>query len=110
MPFNQHINDERSVHSQPTKASYNQDPKMEKSKSFPQSSSEFGFEDRTDQYTFNGPSWKAQAFGPSSDPEVKRKKRIAGYNMFTTEGKVKASVRESLKWIKTKINGLRYSL
>ncbi|KAL0347446.1 UNVERIFIED_CONTAM: hypothetical protein Scaly_1760600 [Sesamum calycinum] len=58
---------------------------MEKSRSFPQSSSEFGFEDRADPYTFNGPSGKGQAFGPSSDPEVKRKKRIAGYNMFTTE-------------------------
>ncbi|KAL2241921.1 UNVERIFIED_CONTAM: hypothetical protein Sindi_0310100 [Sesamum indicum] len=99
--FNKHINDERSHHSQPTKPGYNQDPKMEKSRS-----SEFGFEDRTDPYTFNGPRGK----GPSSDPEVKRKKRIAGYNMFTTEGKVKASVRESLKWIKTKINDIRYSL
>ncbi|KAL0323242.1 UNVERIFIED_CONTAM: hypothetical protein Sangu_1943500 [Sesamum angustifolium] len=85
---------------------YNQDPTMEKSRSFPQSSSEFGFEDRADPYTFNGPSGK----GPSSDPEVKRKKRIAGYNMFTTEGKVKASVRESLKWIKTKINDICHSL
>ncbi|KAI3460463.1 hypothetical protein Pfo_017126 [Paulownia fortunei] len=82
---------------------------MEKSRSFPQYSSEFGYENGTNPYTFNGPSTKGQAFGTSNDPEMKRKKRIAAYNMFTTEGKVKASVRESFKWIKTKISDIRYS-
>lgn len=83
---------------------------MEKSRSFPHYSSEFGAENQSNPYAFNGPSTKGQAFGASNDPEMKRKKRIAAYNMFTTEGKVKASVRESFKWIKTKINDIRYNI
>ncbi|KAA8546595.1 hypothetical protein F0562_002666 [Nyssa sinensis] len=62
---------------------------MEKSKSFPEYSSsysgEFGFHDRSNSYTFNGPSTKGDGFATSNDPELKRKKRIASYNMFTTE-------------------------
>ncbi|KAJ0025934.1 hypothetical protein Pint_07887 [Pistacia integerrima] len=79
---------------------------MEKSKSFPEYSSsfsgEFGFQDRSNSYTFNGPYSKA-------DPELKRKKRIASYNVFTMEGKVKSSVRNSFKWIKNKVTDVRYS-
>lgn len=75
---------------------------MEKSRSYPHYSSKFGSDNQTDPYTFNGPSM--------NEPEMKRKKRIAAYNMFTTEGKLKASMRESFKWIKTKINGVRYNL
>ncbi|CAI0396222.1 unnamed protein product [Linum tenue] len=82
---------------------------MEKSRSFPQYSSsfsgEFGpFDDRRRRagdhnkaYSFNGPSQKW-----ADDPEAKRKKRIAAYNVFTVEGKLKSSVRNSFKWIKTK--------
>lgn len=88
---------------------------MEKCRSYPQYSSsnysgEFGNfqEDQSNAYTFNGPTTKG--FAPSNDPEIKRKKRIAAYNMFTTEGKVKATVRESFKWIKTKISDIRYSV
>ncbi|CAN4081200.1 unnamed protein product [Withania somnifera] len=88
---------------------------MEKSRSYPQYSfsnysAEFGSfqDDQSNAYTFNGPTTKG--FAPPNDPEIKRKKRIAAYNMFTTEGKVKATVRESYKWIKTKISDLRYSV
>ncbi|CAI9116481.1 OLC1v1017642C1 [Oldenlandia corymbosa var. corymbosa] len=88
---------------------------MEKSRSFPQYSSsysysnEFGFQQEEDgsksnynnssssSYTFNGPS-------SGNDPEMKRKKRIAAYNMFTTEGKLKATMRDSFKWIKSKFS------
>ncbi|KAL5714716.1 hypothetical protein ACHQM5_016639 [Ranunculus cassubicifolius] len=81
---------------------------MEKSRSFPEYSSahsggEFGFEDRcntTSSYSFNGQP-------KDSDPELKRKKRIAAYNVFTTEGKVKSTVRSSFKWIKTKFTEIR---
>ncbi|KAL1561138.1 hypothetical protein AAHA92_03879 [Salvia divinorum] len=76
---------------------------MEKSRSFPQYSPGLGYEAGPSPYSFNGPS-------TSSDPEMKRKKRIASYNMFTTEGKVKASMRGSFKWIKTKIDDIRYNL
>ncbi|KAK8654377.1 hypothetical protein V6N13_128346 [Hibiscus sabdariffa] len=37
-----------------------------------------------------------------TDPEMKRKKRIAKYKVYTVEGKVKASLRKGLRWIKNK--------
>ncbi|EXB95706.1 hypothetical protein L484_007456 [Morus notabilis] len=37
-----------------------------------------------------------------SDPEAKRKKRIYKYKAYTVEGKVKASLRKGLRWIKNK--------
>ncbi|KAG6776225.1 hypothetical protein POTOM_019731 [Populus tomentosa] len=87
---------------------------MEKSKSFPQYSSsfsgEFGFEDRSNSYNFNGPCQKGNGFATSSDPELKRKKRIASYNVFTMEGKLKSNVRNSFKWIKSKFSDVRYGM
>lgn len=83
---------------------------MEKSRSFPEYSSSYsggGFrcmDDRSNSYSFNGPTNKVT----SSDPEMKRKKRVASYNLFTVEGKVKSSVRGSFKWIKTKFSEIRY--
>lgn len=37
-----------------------------------------------------------------NDSEMKRKKRIAKYKVYTVEGKVKASLRNGLRWIKNK--------
>ncbi|ESR57690.1 DUF3511 domain-containing protein [Citrus sinensis] len=37
-----------------------------------------------------------------TDPEMKRRKRIAKYKVYTVEGKVKASLRKGLRWIKNK--------
>ncbi|EYU36830.1 hypothetical protein ABFS82_14G304200 [Erythranthe guttata] len=84
---------------------------MEKSRSYPRYSSQLGCEDQTNpySYTFNGPMGQMNS-GTLNEPEMKRKKRIAAYNLFTKEGKVKASVRDSFKWIKTKINHVRNSL
>ncbi|KAL3683683.1 hypothetical protein R1sor_001705 [Riccia sorocarpa] len=45
-----------------------------------------------------------------SDPEVKRKKRVASYKVFTVEGKVKASVRSGFRWIKNKYIELLLSI
>lgn len=79
---------------------------MEKSRSLPEYSSsyygEFELDNRANAYSFNGPSSRGQGFTPPCDPEVKRKKRIAAYNMFTTERKLKSAMRESFKWIKNK--------
>lgn len=36
------------------------------------------------------------------DPESKRKKRIHKYNVYSVEGRVKASVKKGLRWIKNK--------
>ncbi|KAF8036800.1 hypothetical protein BT93_C2499 [Corymbia citriodora subsp. variegata] len=35
-----------------------------------------------------------------TDPEMKRKKRIARYKAYTVEGRVKASLRRGFQWIK----------
>ena len=37
-----------------------------------------------------------------TDPEMKRRKRIAKYKVYTIEGRVKASIRSGLRWIKNK--------
>ncbi|XP_021856623.1 uncharacterized protein [Spinacia oleracea] len=38
-----------------------------------------------------------------SDPEFKRKKRVASYRAYTVEGKVKGSFKKSFNWIKDKL-------
>ncbi|KAG6592294.1 hypothetical protein SDJN02_13954, partial [Cucurbita argyrosperma subsp. argyrosperma] len=87
---------------------------MEKSKSFPKYSSscsgEFSFQTRSNSYNFNGPTTKATGFSTSTDPELQRKRRIASYNVFNMENKVKSSVKNSFKWIKTKFSDIRYGL
>ncbi|KAM7513731.1 hypothetical protein LguiA_003314 [Lonicera macranthoides] len=80
---------------------------MEKSKSFPDYSgsyveARFGFEDRAKSFSFNGPGDGAE------NPEVKRRKRVASYNMYSVEGKVKSSLRNSFKWIKNKFTDNYY--
>lgn len=42
-----------------------------------------------------------------SDPEMKRKKRVAGYKVYAVEGKVKGSLRKSFRWIKDIVYGWR---
>ncbi|XP_073104770.1 uncharacterized protein [Elaeis guineensis] len=37
-----------------------------------------------------------------SDPEMKRRRRVASYKMYSVEGKVKQSIRKSFHWIKGK--------
>ncbi|XP_030550652.1 uncharacterized protein LOC115755383 [Rhodamnia argentea] len=85
---------------------------MEKNKSYPAYSAaylgEFDTEERSNSYSFNGP--KGNGFVASSDPELKRKKRIAAYNVFAAEGKLKSSLRNSFKWIKGKLNEVRYDV
>ncbi|KAF3944543.1 hypothetical protein CMV_028995 [Castanea mollissima] len=65
---------------------------MEKSKSFPghysKSYSDIlsAFDDRSKSYSFNGPSVNnIDDFANSGNPEVKRRKRVAQYNMYTME-------------------------
>ena len=40
-----------------------------------------------------------------SDPEVKRRRRVASYKAYSVEGKVKASFRRGFRWIKDKCTG-----
>ncbi|KAL0908058.1 hypothetical protein M5K25_022524 [Dendrobium thyrsiflorum] len=37
-----------------------------------------------------------------NDPEVQRRKRIAGYKIYSVEGKVKGSLKNSIRWLKDK--------
>ncbi|VFQ73868.1 unnamed protein product [Cuscuta campestris] len=37
-----------------------------------------------------------------NDPEVKRRKRIARYKVYAMEGRVKATIRKGVWWIKNK--------
>ncbi|PIN04637.1 hypothetical protein CDL12_22826 [Handroanthus impetiginosus] len=37
-----------------------------------------------------------------NDPEMKRRKRVARYKVYCVEGRVKASIRNGLRWIKNK--------
>lgn len=79
---------------------------MEKCRSFPDypynySDARHGFEIRSNSYSFNGPCGKEEEIS-TSNPEMKRRKRVASYNMYTMEGKLKSSLRNSFKWIKNK--------
>ena len=52
-------------------------------------------------YSFNGPS-------AGDDPEVKRRRRVASYNVFASQARLKSSVRGSFKWLKSKFSEVRY--
>eukprot|EP00252_Welwitschia_mirabilis_P000217 TRINITY_DN10200_c0_g1_i1.p2 TRINITY_DN10200_c0_g1~~TRINITY_DN10200_c0_g1_i1.p2 ORF type:complete len:116 (-),score=3.21 TRINITY_DN10200_c0_g1_i1:179-526(-) len=43
-----------------------------------------------------------------NDPEVKRKKRVASYKVYTVEGKVKGSFRKGFRWLKDKYTEIVY--
>ncbi|KAF3440491.1 hypothetical protein FNV43_RR18775 [Rhamnella rubrinervis] len=85
---------------------------MERSKSFsgyytPYEEVRLGFENRSKSYSFNGPSSsscsKEDGLAASgTNPELKRRKRVASYNTYAMEGKFKSSFRNSFKWIKSK--------
>ncbi|WOK94210.1 hypothetical protein Cni_G02912 [Canna indica] len=89
---------------------------MEKCRSFPDhyysssTSGGFGYENRSNSYSFNGPSEKGEGFASASDPELKRKRRVASYNSFAVERKLKSSVRNSFKWIKNKFTDTVYGV
>ena len=82
---------------------------MEKSKSFSAyhsasySDMRAGFEERSTSYSFNGPCIKRDVLATNVNPDVKRRKRVASYNMYTMEAKLKSSFRNSFKWIKNKL-------
>ena len=43
-----------------------------------------------------------------SDPELQRKKRVAGYKVYAVEGKMKGSFRKSLRWLKDQCSLIVY--
>ncbi|KAK6259005.1 hypothetical protein SCA6_013479 [Theobroma cacao] len=73
---------------------------MEKSKSFSgYSEVRRGIEDRTKSYSFNGPvsRSKADVLATSGNPELKRRKRVASYNMYSMEGIIYTINRQDWK-------------
>lgn len=86
-----------------------------RSKSVPDSAScfrkvEFGQlddEDGVKAYSFNGRADSGKLDG-MVNPEEKRRKRVASYNMIAMEGKVKMCFRNSFKWIKNKFGESPY--
>ncbi|GFP80623.1 hypothetical protein PHJA_000205600 [Phtheirospermum japonicum] len=36
------------------------------------------------------------------EPEIKRRKRVVRYKMYNVEGRVKATIRNGIRWIKSK--------
>ncbi|KAK9747642.1 hypothetical protein RND81_02G005200 [Saponaria officinalis] len=49
---------------------------------------------------------KKKKWGGLSDAEMKRKKRVVKYKVYSMEGKVKASLKKGLRWFKNKVNEL----
>ncbi|XP_008776991.2 uncharacterized protein LOC120113259 [Phoenix dactylifera] len=48
----------------------------------------------------SGPApWRA------ADAEAKRRRRVAGYKVYTVESKVKSSIRKGLRWVKGLVRG-----
>ena len=45
---------------------------------------------------------KAAGLWGGDPAEMKRRRRVAGYKAYAVEGKVKASIRRGLHWIKAK--------
>ncbi|KAK4366248.1 hypothetical protein RND71_014128 [Anisodus tanguticus] len=43
-----------------------------------------------------------------NDPEFQRKRRVASYKVYSVEGKVKGSLRRSLRWFKDKYTQVLY--
>ncbi|CAL0319081.1 unnamed protein product [Lupinus luteus] len=43
-----------------------------------------------------------------ADPEIRRKKRVVSYKMYSVEGKVKGSFRKSFRWLKNKYTQVVY--
>uniref|UniRef100_J3MF31 DUF3511 domain-containing protein n=1 Tax=Oryza brachyantha TaxID=4533 RepID=J3MF31_ORYBR len=47
-------------------------------------------------------SASAGVWGVLGDPELQRRRRVAGYRVYGVEGKVKVSLKSGMRWIKGK--------
>ncbi|KAH6783004.1 ABC family ABC transporter [Perilla frutescens var. hirtella] len=53
----------------------------------------------------NGSMSKSWSF---NDPEFQRKRRVASYKVYSVEGKLKGSVRKSVRWLKCRYTQMVY--
>ncbi|KAG1371321.1 hypothetical protein COCNU_16G004150 [Cocos nucifera] len=58
--------------------------------------------DTVRSYSSLSSSGGGSGVGCFGDPEMKRRRRVASYKMYSVEGKVKQSIRKSFHWIKGK--------
>lgn len=49
-------------------------------------------------------SSSSKSWSFNMDPELQRKKRVAGYKAYGVEGKMKSSLRKSFRWMKDTCN------
>lgn len=59
-------------------------------------------------YNYKNTKTKSSKVWGLNDPEVKRRKRVASYKVYTVEGKVKGSFRKSFRWLKDKYTEIVY--
>jgi len=59
-------------------------------------------------YNYKHTKTKSSKVWGLNDPEVKRRKRVASYKVYTVEGKVKGSFRKSFRWLKDKCTEIVY--
>lgn len=45
-----------------------------------------------------------------NDPEIKRKRRVAKYKLYSAEGRMKTSLRKSFKWIKVQCSKIIHGI
>lgn len=64
------------------------------------------FKDMKAKKDNNGPAEDSSKnnWGFNLDPELQRKKRVAGYKAYAVEGRMKGSMKKSFRWIKTTCN------
>ncbi|KAL8458606.1 hypothetical protein ACS0TY_036210 [Phlomoides rotata] len=52
----------------------------------------------------------SKILGINVDPELQRKKRVAGYKAYDVESKMKGSVKGSFRWIKDTCNQIIHGI
>jgi hypothetical protein len=53
---------------------------------------------------------KKKGFKGLCEAEIQRKKRVASYNVYGVEGRVKGSMKKSFKWFKETCSNAVYGL
>lgn len=52
----------------------------------------------------------SSSWGVLGDAEMRRRKRVAGYKAYAVEGKVKSSLKNSVRWVKTKYSQILHGV
>lgn len=77
-------------------------------RSYSMSNASSSYHSRNDSKLNKGKIVSSFKGGWLNDPELQRKKRVAGYKAYSVEGKVKGSFRKSFRWIKDRYTEVVY--